>query len=69
VRVADRWPPQQHQQQQQVLPLSPANRTTAEQPKSATEVHRAMREAAEVERRMRRARTHGDLGAAGRGQA
>jgi hypothetical protein len=69
VRVADRWHPQQHQQQQQVLPLSPANRTTAEQPKSATEVHRAMREAAEVERRMRRARTHGDLGAAGRGQA
>lgn len=68
VRVSDRWPPQE-QQQQQVLPLSPANRFTAEQPRSATEVHKAMRKAAEAERRMRRAKTNGDLGAAGRGQA
>lgn len=68
VRVSDRWPPQQHQQQ--VLPLSPANRSGVEPPKSAIEVHRVLREAAEVERRpRRRARTHGDLAGAGRGLA
>jgi hypothetical protein len=69
VRISDRWPPQQYQQQQQVLPLSPANRTSGEQPESAIEVHRVLQEAAEVERRLRRARTHGNLGGAGRGQA
>jgi hypothetical protein len=63
VRVSDQWPPQQ--QQQQVLQLSPANRTSVEQAKSAIEVHRSMREAAEKERRLRRARTNGDLGGAG----
>ena len=74
VRVSDRWPPQQHrqqqkqQQQQQVLSLSPANRTSNEQPKSAVEVHRVLREAAEVERRLRRARMQEDLGGAGRAQ-
>jgi len=67
VRVSDRWPPQE--QQQQVLPLSIPNHTGAEQPKSASEVHRFMREAAEVERRLRRARTNGDLGGVGRGRA
>ena len=68
VRVSDRWPPQQYrQQQQQVLPLSIVNRTGVEQPPGATEAHRVLREAAEAERRLRRARTHGELGGAGRG--
>jgi len=69
VRISDRWPPQK-QQQQQVLPLSTTNRISGEPPKSTIEVHRVLREAAEVERRLRRkARTHGDLAGAGRGQA
>jgi hypothetical protein len=66
VRVSDRWPPQQHLE---VPLLSPTKRTSAEQPKSNVEVRRVMREAAEEERRLRRARTHGELGGAGRGQA